>query len=125
RQAVRNPDKLAREEAVAAVGEAVQAELAERFPDSEKHIDYLLKKVLKEEVRRAILDEGIRPDGRGLNELRPIECAVDLLPRPHGAGLFQRGQTQVLSICTLGTLADMQKLDDLTLEETKRFMHHY
>lgn len=125
REAVRNPDKLAREEAVAAVGEAVQAELAEQFPDSEKHIAYLLKKVLKEEVRRAIIEEGIRPDGRGLAEIRPIECAVDLLPRPHGSGLFQRGQTQVLSICTLGTLGDMQKLDDLTLEETKRFMHHY
>jgi polyribonucleotide nucleotidyltransferase len=125
REAVRNPDKLAREEAVAAVGEAVQAELAEQFPESEKHIAYLLKKVLKEEVRRAIIEEGIRPDGRGLTEIRPIECAVDLLPRPHGSGLFQRGQTQVLSICTLGTLGDMQKLDDLTLEETKRFMHHY
>ncbi len=125
REAVRNPDKLAREEAVAAVGEAVQAELAEQFPDAEKHITALLKKVLKEEVRRAIIEEGIRPDGRGLSEIRPIECAVDLLPRPHGSGLFQRGQTQVLSICTLGTLGDMQKLDDLTLEETKRFMHHY
>ena len=125
RNAVRNPDKLAREEAVAAVGEEIQEQLAERFPDSAKAIAALLKTILKEEVRKAILDEGIRPDGRRLDEIRPIECAVDVLPRPHGSGLFQRGQTQVLSICTLGTLGDVQHLDDLTLEEEKRYMHHY
>jgi polyribonucleotide nucleotidyltransferase len=125
RNAVRNPDKLAREEAVAAVGAEVQAELAEQFPDAGKDIAALLKKILKEEVRRAIIEEGIRPDGRKLDEIRPIECAVNLLPRTHGSGLFQRGQTQVLSVVTLGTVGDVQKLDDLTLEEEKRYMHHY
>lgn len=125
RTAVRNPDKLAREEAVAAVGQEVQEALAEQFPNQQKKIAGLLKSVLKKEVRKAIIEEGIRPDGRGLAEIRPIECAVDLLPRTHGSGLFQRGQTQVLSITTLGTLGDVQSLDDLSLEEEKRYMHHY
>ena len=125
RTAVRNPDKLAREEAVAAVGQEVQEALAERFPDSQKAIAGVLKSVLKKEVRKAIIEEGIRPDGRGLADVRPIECAIDLLPRTHGSGLFQRGQTQVLSVTTLGTLGDVQELDDLSLEEEKRYMHHY
>ncbi|MFZ5827200.1 MAG: polyribonucleotide nucleotidyltransferase [Bacillota bacterium] len=125
REAVRNPDKLAREEAVAAVGADVQEQLAEQFPDSGKKISSILKTILKEEVRRAIIDQGIRPDGRGLAEIRPVSCDIDLLPRPHGSGLFQRGQTQVLSIVTLGTMGDVQRLDDLTLEEEKRYLHHY
>jgi polyribonucleotide nucleotidyltransferase len=125
RTAVRNPDKLAREEAVAAVGQMVQETLADQFPDQQKKIAGMLKSVLKKEVRKAIIEEGIRPDGRSLAEIRPIECAVDLLPRTHGSGLFQRGQTQVLSITTLGTLGDVQSLDDLSLEEEKRYMHHY
>jgi len=125
RIAVRNPDKLAREEAVAGVGEQVQTALAEQFPNSTKAIAGILKSILKKEVRKAIIEEGIRPDGRGLAEIRPIECAVDLLPRTHGSGLFQRGQTQVLSVVTLGTLGDVQSLDDLSLEEEKRYMHHY
>jgi len=125
RSGVRNPDKVAREEAVASVGADVQAQMAEQFPDSTKSISGLLKAILKEEVRRAIIEEGIRPDGRKLDEIRPIECDVDLLPRTHGSGLFQRGQTQVLSVVTLGTMGDVQRLDDLTLEEEKRYMHHY
>ncbi|HEY3368527.1 MAG TPA: polyribonucleotide nucleotidyltransferase [Symbiobacteriaceae bacterium] len=126
RVAVRNPDKHEREEAVAAVGQAVQLEMAEQFAGaSTKHIAYLLKTVLKEQVRRAIIEDGIRPDGRKLDEVRPVECDVDLLPRTHGSGLFQRGQTQVLSVITLGTLGDVQSLDDLSLEEEKRYMHHY
>ncbi|HWI64781.1 MAG TPA: polyribonucleotide nucleotidyltransferase [Symbiobacteriaceae bacterium] len=125
RVAVRNSDKLAREEAVAAVGQSVQEALAEQFPNSSKAISGILKSILKKEVRKAIIEEGIRPDGRGLAEIRPIECAVDLTPRTHGSGLFQRGQTQVLSITTLGTLGDVQALDDLSNEEEKRYMHHY
>jgi polyribonucleotide nucleotidyltransferase len=125
RTAVRNPDKLAREEAVATVGAEVQEQLAVQFPESVKAIAGLLKTILKEEVRRAIIEEGIRPDGRKLDEIRPIECAVDVLPRTHGSGLFQRGQTQVLSVVTLGTVGDVQKLDDLSLEEEKRYIHHY
>jgi len=76
-------------------------------------------------VRRLILDESIRPDGRGLDEIRPISTSIGLLPRTHGSGLFTRGQTQALSVCTLGALGDMQILDGLDLEESKRFMHHY
>ncbi len=88
-------------------------------------INEILNKIVKEEVRRLILFEGIRPDGRVLDEIRPISCSVGLLPRPHGSGLFTRGQTQALSVCTLGALGDMQILDGLDLEESKRFMHHY
>ncbi len=125
RSAVRNPDKLAREEAVATVGADVQTQMAVQFPESAKSISGMLKTILKEEVRRAIIEDGIRPDGRKLDEIRPIECDVDLLPRTHGSGLFQRGQTQVLSVITLGTMGDVQRLDDLTTEEEKRYMHHY
>jgi polyribonucleotide nucleotidyltransferase len=125
RTAVRNPDKQAREEAVAAVGQEVQDALAETYPGSQKAIGAVLKSVLKKEVRKAIIEEGIRPDGRGLADVRPIECAVDLLPRTHGSAVFQRGQTQVMSVTTLGTLGDVQALDDLSLEEEKRYMHHY
>ncbi|BDG59410.1 polyribonucleotide nucleotidyltransferase [Caldinitratiruptor microaerophilus] len=125
RALVENPGKQAREEAIAQVGADVHAALAERFPDQEKDISALLKTILKEEVRRAILRHGIRPDGRRLDEIRPLHIEVGVLPRTHGSGLFQRGQTQVLSVCTLGTVSDVQRLDDLTLEEFKRYMHHY
>ncbi|WP_026962057.1 polyribonucleotide nucleotidyltransferase [Alicyclobacillus herbarius] len=123
--AVRNPDKQARETAVAEVGEQVQAQLAEEFPEQSQDIDEVLHDILKEEVRRAIIYEGIRPDGRKLDEIRPISCEVGLLPRAHGSGLFTRGQTQALSVCTLGALGDEQILDGLDLEESNRYMHHY
>ncbi len=125
KQAVRNPDKLAREASLNAVTEEVKAAFAEQFPEQEKAIDEVLHDILKEEVRRAILQEGIRPDGRKLDEIRPISCEVSLLPRAHGSGLFTRGQTQALSICTLGALGDEQILDGLGLEESNRYMHHY
>ncbi|MCL6637338.1 MAG: polyribonucleotide nucleotidyltransferase [Alicyclobacillus sp.] len=125
RLAVRNPDKLAREAAVEAVHQEVLTALAEQFPEQEKDIGEVLHTILKEEVRSAILSEGIRPDGRRLDEIRPISCEVGLLPRAHGSGLFTRGQTQALSVCTLGALGDEQVLDGLDLEETNRYMHHY
>ena len=78
-----------------------------------------------EVVRSRILDQGIRPDGRGLTQLRPLDAEVDLSPRAHGSGLFTRGETQVLSIATLGTLKDAQQLDGLAPEDTKRYLHHY
>ncbi|QQE80851.1 polyribonucleotide nucleotidyltransferase [Alicyclobacillus sp. SO9] len=123
--AVRNPDKHSRDEAVAAVGAEAQAALAEQFPEQEAAIDEVLHDILKEEVRRAIIHEGMRPDGRKLDEIRPISCEVDLLPRAHGSGLFTRGQTQALSVCTLGALGDEQMLDGLGTEESNRYMHHY
>ena len=78
-----------------------------------------------EVVRSRILDRGLRPDGRGLTQIRPLEAEVDLSPRAHGSGLFTRGETQVLSIATLGTLKDAQQLDGLAPEDTKRYLHHY
>jgi polyribonucleotide nucleotidyltransferase len=125
KSAVRNSDKLAREAAIQEVNASVQEELAESFPDQTKAIDEVLHDILKEEVRRAIIKDGIRPDGRKLDEIRPISCEVDLLPRTHGSALFTRGQTQALSIATLGALGDEQMLDGLGLEQSNRYMHHY
>lgn len=123
--AVRNPDKLAREAAMDDVGADVQRALAERFEGRQKGISEVVHDILKEEVRRAILQDGIRPDGRKLDEIRPVSCDVGLLPRAHGSGLFTRGQTQALSVCTLGAMGDEQILDGLGLEESNRYMHHY
>src|SRR5699024_11875408 len=77
------------------------------------------------EVHRLITDAKVRPDGSQTDEIRPLSTRVGILPRTHGSGLFTRGQTQVLSVCTLGALGDVQILDGLDLEESKRFMHHY
>ena len=85
----------------------------------------ILDKIVKDEVRRLITEEKIRPDGRKLDEIRPLSSEVGILPRTHGSGLFTRGQTQAFSICTLGALGDVQILDGLGIEEEKRFMHHY
>ncbi|MDI3257274.1 MAG: polyribonucleotide nucleotidyltransferase [Kyrpidia sp.] len=123
--AIRTPEKLAREEAINAVQEETLEHFSEQFPEGAADIAEVLHDIVKEEVRSAILDEGIRPDGRALDEVRPISCEVGILPRTHGSGLFTRGQTQALSVCTLGALGDVQILDGLDLEESKRFMHHY
>jgi len=80
---------------------------------------------LKKEVRRRIIEEGVRPDGRHVTQIRPLAAEIDLIPRVHGSGLFKRGQTQVMSVCTLGTPRDSQPLDGLYPEDTKRYMHHY
>jgi polyribonucleotide nucleotidyltransferase len=125
RQAIYTADKHAREDAIDAVVKQTHAELSERFPEQSADIGEVLHEIVKEEVRMAILRDGMRPDGRGLDEIRPISVEVGLLPRTHGSGLFTRGQTQALSICTLGALGDMQILDGIGLEESKRFMHHY
>ena len=102
-------------------------ELAERFADEHgaDEIAGALDAVVKEAVRSAILERGVRPDGRGLTEIRPLSCSVGLLPRTHGSGLFTRGQTQVLTIATLGSFGEQQKLDTLSPEDKKRFLHHY
>jgi len=123
--ALRSPDKLSREGALAAASAEVQATLAGRFPTSGTAIADALEALIKTEVRRMILREGVRPDGRGPTEIRPLEARVGLLPRVHGSGLFIRGQTQVLTACTLGTGQDEQIIDDLSLRERKRFLHHY
>ncbi|MBO5394931.1 MAG: polyribonucleotide nucleotidyltransferase, partial [Clostridia bacterium] len=103
----------------------VQAHFAEIFPEQEKQISNVLYKMKKEKVRAKILDKGVRPDGRSLTQIRPIWCEAGVLPRTHGSGVFTRGQTQVLTTLTLGTVSDMQKLDGLDDEEVKRYVHHY
>lgn len=123
--AVKNPDKLARQDAIDQLEKETAEHFAEIYPEQEKAVKEVFSKVLKETVRRMILNEGIRPDGRALNEIRPITCEVGVLPRTHGSGLFTRGQTQVLTVATLGAVSDEQILDGLGLEESKRYMHHY
>ena len=120
---VGNPDKIVREEAEALLAAEVAQKLAERY--SPGQISGGFKNVLKEEVRRRILEQGLRPDGRGLTEIRPISCDVGVIPRTHGSGLFTRGLTQVLSTVTLGSMSMKQTLDTVGPEGTKRFMHHY
>ncbi|MGQ9778884.1 MAG: polyribonucleotide nucleotidyltransferase [Bacillota bacterium] len=128
-EAIKTAEKQKREEAIEAVKEEARAHFAEvfgeAFPEREKDVEYLLDLVVKDEVRRMIVKEGFRPDGRRADELRPISCKVGLLPRAHGSGLFTRGQTQVLTVATLGTVSENQILEGLTEEETKRYIHHY
>lgn len=104
----------------------VKEHFAEQFPDREREIGDVLYKLTKEIVRDKILNKNIRPDGRKLNEIRPIWCEVGILPRVHGTGVFTRGQTQVLTTCTLGPVSDAQKMEILDEdEEVKRYIHHY
>ena len=103
----------------------VKAHFAEIFPECEKQIANVLYKMTKEKVRAKILDKGIRPDGRSLTQIRPIWCDTGILPRVHGSAVFTRGQTQVLTTLTLGTVSDMQKLEGLDDEEVNRYVHHY
>jgi len=127
-EAVRIEEKHARQDAIDAINEETYAVFEEKYietPELLKDVKEVLHDIVKEEVRRLITHDKIRPDGRGLSEIRPIECDTGLLPRTHGSGLFTRGQTQALSVCTLGALGDVQILDGIDLEETKRFMHHY
>jgi polyribonucleotide nucleotidyltransferase len=123
-KAASTEEKLAREEAISAVNAEAKAQLLINYPGNEKEIDEALNDVLKIVVREMILS-GIRPDGRSATEVRPISVEVGVLNRTHGSGLFTRGQTQVLTIATLGALGDVQTLDGLTEEDTKRYMHHY
>jgi polyribonucleotide nucleotidyltransferase len=125
--AIQVQEKHAREAAIKAVKEEITAkyEAEEADDDKLKQIKQILDKIVKAEVRRLITEDKVRPDGRGLDVIRPLSSEVDLLPRTHGSGLFTRGQTQALSICTLGALGDVQILDGLGIEEEKRFMHHY
>lgn len=124
-QALRSGDKQSREQAVAEVAAEVLEALAERFPGQSKLVGDATDALMKAEVRRMILNDGIRVDGRGPTDIRLLDAQVGLLPRVHGSGLFVRGQTQVLTTCTLGTGQDEQIIDDLSLRERKRFMHHY
>ncbi|MGM0750476.1 MAG: polyribonucleotide nucleotidyltransferase [Bacillota bacterium] len=126
--AIQVQEKHAREEAIKAVKNKVMAVYEEEKEADEatlKQVKKVLDKLVKNEVRRLITEDKVRPDGRKVDEIRPLSSEVGLLPRTHGSGLFTRGQTQALSICTLGALGDVQVLDGLGIEESKRFMHHY
>jgi polyribonucleotide nucleotidyltransferase len=127
--AIKTADKLLREELVNRVKEEAlqhfETEMGEAFAATVKTVKEVLDTMEKEEVRRMIAVDKIRPDGRGLAEIRPITCEVGVLPRTHGTGLFTRGQTQVLTVCTLGRVSEEQILDGLGEEESKRYIHHY
>jgi polyribonucleotide nucleotidyltransferase len=130
REAVRSPIKQVRDEATLQLKQEVIAHFTADEPEEEvanraKEVGKVFEKLLKAEVRDAILDEGIRVDGRALDEIRPISVDVGVIPRVHGSGLFTRGQTQVLTITTLGSPGDEQRLDDLGIETKKRYIHHY
>ena len=118
-------DKRIRDERLRPVYDAVHAEFDEKFPEEADKIDDCLYKLQKFVVRRWLLDEGKRVDGRGINEIRPLNAQIDLLSRVHGSGMFTRGQTQVLSIATLGTARDAQMLDGIDEDVEKRYIHHY
>ncbi|MFP7169172.1 polyribonucleotide nucleotidyltransferase [Terribacillus sp. 7520-G] len=120
-------EKKAREAAISEVKDEMVTFYEEQEADEDtiKQVKGILDKLVKEEVRRAITKDKIRPDGRGVDEIRPLSSRIGVLPRTHGSALFTRGQTQALSVCTLGALGDVQILDGLDTEETKRFMHHY
>jgi len=123
--AVNNPNKTTRSAALSLVQGALISVLGAEYPDRLKDIISFYEKELKSYVRNNILDNGVRPDGRDLKTIRPINCEVGLLPRTHGSAIFTRGQTQVLSVITLGSPGEEQILDGLTTSENKRFMHHY
>lgn len=123
--ALYTPDKNVREERLAPIYEKVYEHFSEIYPDSEKQLNECIYKVQKHIVRRWLLDEQKRVDGRGMDEIRPLDAEVGILPRVHGSGLFTRGQTQVLTVLTLGSMNDEQTLDGIDSQESKRYMHHY
>jgi polyribonucleotide nucleotidyltransferase len=124
-EAAYGKDKAERETRLSTLKKEVKAALLERWPDSGDTISAVFEKKVKDRVRQRVIEESVRVDGRGLEDIREIEVKVGVLPRTHGSGMFRRGQTQALTILTLGTVGDAQRLDGLGLEEEKRYMHHY
>lgn len=123
--AIRTAEKLERLDKIDAVENETKERFEEEFPESEKDISGLIFTITKECMRAMILDEGVRIDDRKLDEVRPIWCETGVLPRVHGTGLFKRGQTQALSAATLAPLSEAQRIDGLTEQTEKRYMHHY
>ena len=125
-------DKLERQNAIDAIEqEIIDSYETKKYEDEKTHrktmtmVKDTLETIVADEVRRLITEDKIRPDGRKVDEIRPLDAQIDLLPRVHGSAMFTRGQTQVISSCTLGALTDEQIIDNLTEEDHKRFMHHY
>ena len=125
RAAIQTFDKMERLENMDAVEKESKEHFKEIYPDNPKDIAAVLYNITKEQVRSLILDDGIRPDNRKSTEIRPIWCETGILPRTHGTGLFKRGQTQVLSVTTLGPMGEAQTIDGIGEEVEKRYMHHY
>ncbi|MDD7718746.1 MAG: polyribonucleotide nucleotidyltransferase [Eubacteriaceae bacterium] len=125
KEAIKTVDKQERLDNMDAVEIETKEHFADIYPENEKDIANVLYNITKESVRAMILDEGIRPDNRKLDEIRPIWCETQLLPRVHGSGLFKRGQTQVLSACTLAPASEAQVIDGISEQTEKRYMHHY
>ncbi len=123
--AINTVEKQEREDNIAQVSNEILEKFLADYPETEKDIAEIIENIIRKEVRRLIIEEGIRPDNRKVDEIRPITCEVGLLPRTHGSGLFTRGQTQVLTITTLGAISDAQVIDGLGEEDSKRYMHHY
>jgi len=124
-EAIRTVDKQERQNNIDKVNEETLLYFAEKYEENLKDVEAVLYNITKEQVRELIVKHKIRPDDRKFDEIRPISVEVGLLPRVHGSGLFTRGQTQVLTVATLGALGDVQVLDGLGEEESKRYMHHY
>ena len=118
-------DKNVRDARMNPIRDAIVEKFLEEYPDIEARYEELIYKIQKKIVRRWLINDKKRVDGRRMDEIRPLDAQVDLLPRTHGSGMFTRGQTQVLTIATLGTLGDAQMLDGIDEEESKRYMHHY
>ncbi len=125
KKALDTDDKLVRDAALLPIYNAVHEKFDERFEGNEAKLDEIMYLVQKHVVRAWLKDEKKRVDGRGIDEIRPLDAKVDLLPRVHGSGMFTRGQTQVLSIATLAPVSEAQKLDGLDEEVSKRYIHHY
>ncbi len=125
RAAIQTYDKMERLDNMDAVEAETKEHFEDIYPENGKDVDSVLYNITKEQVRSMILDDGIRPDNRKLDEIRPIWVDTGVLPRTHGSGLFKRGQTQVMSIATLGAMGDAQTIDGITEQTEKRYMHHY
>ena len=124
-EALTETDRAKRDEKLDNVDEVAVEHFAEKYPEMSREIKDTLYAMKKEKVRAKILNQGFRPDGRGLKDIRDIWCEVGILPRTHGSAVFTRGQSQALSTCTLGTISEVQKLENLDDETFKRYMHHY
>ena len=125
KKALDTDDKLVRDAALLPISNALHEKYDAQFEGQEAKIDEILYLIQKHVVRSWLKDEKKRVDGRGIDEIRPLDAKVDLLPRVHGSGMFTRGQTQVLSVATLAPVTEAQKLDGLDEETTKRYIHHY
>lgn len=124
-EALAETDRQERQKKQDAVDEKVLEHFADIYPDNAREIKDVIYYITKEKVRAKILNEGFRPDGRKMTEIRDIWCEVGILPRVHGSAVFTRGQSQALSTCTLGMMSEVQKLENLDEEYCKRYMHHY